>query len=155
RLDKGDAVPRQDLSRPVRRIDPQKVYLKAQYLLDQEDQEVLADLELEKKPIRMSYSRRLGGDVPIIRFQPSPERPRSRFDKGIEALRKAKLGSMRTMIPELSLIDDETEDDETEDGLARRPRTLDERLQDIIPVIANENETINDRLLREADTIAD
>jgi predicted ATP-dependent endonuclease of OLD family len=150
RLDKGDAVPPQDISRAAGQVDPQEVYLKAEYLLDEDDQVTFSDLEMTKTPVRMSYKRRVGGDVPLISFEPSPARPRTRFDRAMRALKKADLGAARTMISGPSLIVDGIDS-----AFAREARPLDEGLQEILPLIADENNILDDTIVGKSDAIAE
>jgi predicted ATP-dependent endonuclease of OLD family len=146
RLDEGKAIPREDMSRAAGQMDSNKVYLVAEYMLDEEDERTFSDLELTKKPVRMSFGRRVGGGDPVISFEPPPERSRTRFDKVMKALNEANLGSARTtMISELSHI---------EDGNDADSRPLDERFRETLRFIADEGSILGDALSRKSKEIA-
>jgi predicted ATP-dependent endonuclease of OLD family len=150
RLDKGEAIPPQDISRAAGQMDPKKVYLMAEYMLDEEDERTFSDLELTRNPVRMSFGRQVGGGAPVISFEPSPERSRTQFDRVMRALKKPNLGSARTtMISGASLIEDENDD-----GLAQDSRSLDERLHEVLPFISDERRILDETLSRKTNRIA-
>jgi predicted ATP-dependent endonuclease of OLD family len=111
RLTSGDAVPPQDVSRINRPVDPDTVYLTAEYILAEEDQKVLSDLDLAAMPIRMTYQRMLGGGVPMIGFHPKPERRRTNFEAALKALQEADVAQLNEMGRELRADDDEVTDE--------------------------------------------
>jgi predicted ATP-dependent endonuclease of OLD family len=147
RLDKSDPVPRTDRPR-AKNVGPETVYIKADFQLDGGDQETFSDLDLEEEPVRMSYGRRVDGGGPVIAFHPSPKRPRARFDRAMRALTKVDLDQDNAMGYGGTLLDDESDDRPTQ-----RRATLGERLQEVLPVIANEDKMIDDATLAECDEI--
>jgi predicted ATP-dependent endonuclease of OLD family len=111
RLTSGDAVPPQDVSRINRPVDPETVYLTAEYILDEEDQKTLSDLDLVEMPVRMTYQRKLGGGVPIIGFHPKPVRRRTDFEAALKALQEANINQLDELGQQLRADDDEEADE--------------------------------------------
>lgn len=87
-LDSGNAIPPQDICRVNRPVDPQTIYLTAEYILDETDRSALSDLDLEATPVRMTYQRKIGGDVPMIGFRPRPVRRRTDYEAALKALQE-------------------------------------------------------------------
>ena len=148
RLDKGEPVPPQDLSRSTGQIGQETEYLKAFFQLDAKDLNTFSDLRLSKIPDQMTFGRRVGGGAPVITFQPSPERPRDPFKQAMKDLTKADLGPGRAASH--TLLDGEIDDRPTR-GRAHPG----ERLRKILLVIADDNRIIDDALLGECDEIID
>jgi predicted ATP-dependent endonuclease of OLD family len=148
RLDSGDPVPPQDLSRATDKIGQETVYLNAFFELDKEDLDTFSDLDLSKIPVRMTYGRRVRGGGPVIAFHPPPEQRRDRFDKAVKDLTKADLGLGKAVGYGSTLLDDEV-DDRPGRGRAH----LGERLRKILLAIADESRTIDEALLDECNTI--
>lgn len=111
RLDSGDGVPAQDISRINRPVTPETVYLTAGYMLDEEDQKALSDLDLVAMPIRMSYKRKIGGGVPMIGFHPSPARRRTDFEAAVKAIQEADYDQLDESEAQLRMDDDEITDE--------------------------------------------
>ena len=102
RLDTGEAVPPQDLSRANRPTDPETVYLRVDYMLEEEDQESLSDLDLVAMPVRMSYERRIAGNVPMIGFTPRPVRRRTDYEAALAAMQEVSSESLHEMARKLA-----------------------------------------------------
>lgn len=144
RLDTEDAIPPQDISRAAGQMDPEKIYLKAEYMLDEEDEKTFSDLDLTRKPVRISYGRRVGGGIPVISFEPPPERSRTRFERVLKALKEPNLGSVRT-----TMISGPSSIDEDEDS-----RSLDERLREALLFIEDERCILGEEPSRKSNKIA-
>ena len=96
------------MNRPV---DPNTVYLIAEYTLDEEDHKILSDLDLVAMPIRMSYQRKIHGGLPMIGFQPKPVRRRTDFEAALKAIQEADIIQLDEMGFQLRADDDEVNDE--------------------------------------------
>jgi len=143
RLDSGDAVPPQDLSRANRPSDPETVYLSAEYFLDAEDQAALSDLDLVAAPVRMTYERRIGGNVPMIGFRPQPVRRRTDFEAALTAMQEADPADIDMTVASLRAEDEADEEP-----------SVGERFREVLAALSDEVRTIDDALALSAQTVA-
>jgi predicted ATP-dependent endonuclease of OLD family len=144
RLDAGDVVPPQDLSRANRPTDPETVYLIADYMLDEEDQENLSDLDLAAMPVRMSYQRRIGGDVPIIGFAPHPVRRRTDYEAALATMQGITTHALIEMTTGLRPDDEEVEEEPS----------FDQRFQEVLAILSDEARDVNADVVAEAGLVA-
>ena len=151
RLGTGDPVPLQDITRSVEQADPQNVYLRAEYELEEGENHIFSGRDLEEEPKRIFFGRRIGGGGPIISFDPPLKRKRGDFDKAMKALRRA-CGSLAgtTAIAGPSLIEDDDVDEAGQDA-----RSLEERLREVLVLLGDERVTLDERLSRKSRQLAD
>ena len=144
RLDSGEAVLPQDLSRAHRPTGPETVYLRAEYALEEEDQASFSDLDLVAMPVRMSYERRIGGNVPMIGFQPRPVRRRTDFEAALRVMQEAD--------PEQ--IDQKAFDALPDDDEVQEQPSLGQRFRETLAVLLDEARDVGDDLVRESELVA-
>jgi predicted ATPase len=144
RIGSSDPVPRAALSRTARPSDPETVYVEADYVLDQADQAALADLDLVEPPVRMSYSRRIKGELPMIGLEPRPRRRRDRVEQACDVLGTISADNV------VSAMDSIAKDDAQ--GAAERS-PLSERYREVLEQLGDQARDNDEDLTLRADEV--
>jgi hypothetical protein len=140
-LGTNDPVSPSALSRS-RRPSPEEYAVNAEYFLEAADIDELADLDLVKMPVRMTYARRIQGGVPVVGISPTPVRSRAPFLAALQTLTDFLNSST------IGTLDEEQDADESE------PPSLESRVRSAIGFLAVDDPSLDDATLEKIMQVA-